>query len=64
MTEYLFSLIVTVYNKERYLRRCLESLATHDVAHEVINVDDSSTDSSSKRCIPCVLIAQDTVSGA
>lgn len=41
------SIIIPVYNVERYLRQCLDSVCTNtDVNYEVICVDDGSTDSS------------------
>ena len=44
-----FSIIVTVYNKEKYLNRCMESILqdkTND--YEIIVIYDGSTDSSSE----------------
>ena len=42
-----FSLIVPVYNVEKYLRRCLDSISAQNYAnYEVICVNDGSTDSS------------------
>ena len=47
----LISLIVPVYNVERYLRECLDSLLLQTYKDiEVIMVDDGSTDSSGKIC--------------
>lgn len=47
MTASLFSIVVPVYNAERYLAQCLESiLAQKEKRFEVILVDDGSTDSS------------------
>ncbi len=47
----LFSVIVPVYNMERHLPRCLDSLAGQTCADkEVILVDDGSTDSSGALC--------------
>ena len=45
------SVIVPIYNMERVLRRCLDSLVSqteHDF--EVILVDDGSTDNSADTC--------------
>lgn len=45
------SIIVTVYNREKYLRRCIESLLDQDISeneYEIVIVDDGSTDSSGR----------------
>ena len=45
------SLIITVYNKAPFLRRCLDSVAGQtDQSAQVIIVDDGSTDGSTKIC--------------
>lgn len=45
----LISVIVPVYNVERYLRQCLDSLINQTYNElEVIMVDDGSKDSSGK----------------
>ena len=45
------SIIIPVYNTEKYLRRCIESvIAQCEVSVEIILVDDGSTDSSSTIC--------------
>ena len=45
------SIIIPVYNKELYLKRCfdniLSQIKTHEDAYEIVVVDDGSTDSSS-----------------
>ena len=47
----LISIIVPVYNVERYLRRCLESLIRQNYDEiEIIVVDDGSTDKSGEIC--------------
>ena len=44
-----FSIIVTVYNKEKYLKRCLDSILQDKMTdYEIIIIDDGSTDSSEK----------------
>lgn len=51
MEKYKISLIVPVYNKEDYLKRCVDSLL-HQIYKnmEIILVDDGSTDQSGKIC--------------
>jgi len=48
-----FSIVIPVYNAEKYLAPCLESLINQSAPHgdyEVILVDDGSTDSSPEIC--------------
>lgn len=45
------SVIVPVYNVERYLRKCLDSIINQTYSNlEIILVDDGSTDSSGNIC--------------
>ena len=45
------SVVIPVYNVEKYLRRCLDSVLHQvDVTKEIILVDDGSTDLSGKIC--------------
>lgn len=47
----LISVIIPVYNVEKYLRRCLNSVVNQTYKNlEIILVDDGSTDKSSKIC--------------
>ena len=47
----LFSVIVPVYNAEKYLEQCIESILKQDFSDfELILVDDGSTDSSAAIC--------------
>lgn len=45
------SVIVAVYNVERYIEKCLQSICNQSYAHlEIIVVDDGSTDGSGQIC--------------
>ena len=47
----LVSIVVPVYNVEKYLDRCVESIVNQTYKNlEIILVDDGSTDASSKKC--------------
>ena len=47
----LLSIIIPVYNAERYLSRCLDSIINQTYKElEIILIDDGSTDDSSKIC--------------
>ena len=47
----LISVIVPVYNVERYLDQCMDSLVRQSYINlEIVVVDDGSTDSSGKKC--------------
>ena len=51
MDNPLISVIVPIYNCERYLGRCIESIVQQDYSHfELILVDDGSTDQSGAVC--------------
>lgn len=51
MKEHLISVIVTAYNIEKYLPRCMDSLLMQTWENlEIILVDDGSTDATSKVC--------------
>ena len=47
MNQFKVSVIIAVYNVEKYLRQCMDSVVNqtlHDI--EIICVDDGSTDNS------------------
>lgn len=45
------SIIVPVYNVEKYIRKCLDSILSQNISnYEIILVDDGSTDNSGKIC--------------
>lgn len=46
----MISVIVPVYNVEKYLNRCVESILQQDVPLELILIDDGSTDQSGAIC--------------
>ena len=47
----ILSIIVPIYNVERYLKKCVDSLLNQDIDnYEIILVDDGSTDSSPAIC--------------
>lgn len=49
--EPLVSIIVPVYNGERYLRQCIESIINQTYSNwELLLIDDGSTDNSAKIC--------------
>lgn len=46
-----FSIIIPVYNSEKYLEQCVNSILKQDYTNfEIILIDDESTDSSAKIC--------------
>lgn len=47
------SVVVPVYNCEKYLNKCLESISSQSYSDlEIILVDDGSTDSFMRLCFP------------
>lgn len=51
MDKELISIIVPIYNVEKYLKECIESLISQDYTNtEIILVDDGSKDKCSKIC--------------
>lgn len=51
MLDFLFSIVVPVYNVEKYLQECVTSLIRQTFKnYEIILVDDGSTDTSGQLC--------------
>ncbi len=51
MNRPLISIIIPVYNCERYLRRCIESILHQSYSHfELLLIDDGSIDESGTIC--------------
>ena len=49
--DYKISIVVPVYNVEKYLPRCVESILAQTYKNfEIILVDDGSTDNSGELC--------------
>ena len=45
-SDIIISIIIPIYNTERYLKQCIESVLSQEkVSYELILVDDGSTDS-------------------
>ena len=58
----LVSIIVPVYNTEKYLQKCILSLLDQEYPNiEILLIDDGSTDSSGKICDQFKLNAKVTV---
>ena len=53
VTEMMLSVVIPVFNKERTIRRCVESAlegCSESLAAEIVLVDDGSTDGSADEC--------------
>ena len=51
MEKIILSVIIPVYNVEKYLRKCVDSVLAQDIADmEVILIDDGSPDNSGAIC--------------
>ena len=51
MKDYKISIIVPVYNVEKYLSECIESILKQTHTNlEIILIDDGSTDNCPKMC--------------
>lgn len=49
--EYLFSIIIPVYNEEKFINRCIESIVSEGNAnYEVVIIDDGSIDKTAYYC--------------
>ena len=47
MKESFFSIIITAYNSEKYIKRCISSLLNQNFGdYEIIIIDDCSTDNT------------------
>lgn len=42
----LASVIVVLYNSSRYIEACIDSIMKQDYPHEIVAVDNNSTDNS------------------
>lgn len=50
-TKPFFSIIVPVYNVEKYIDQCIESVLSQEYSsYEIILIDDGSTDKSGEKC--------------
>ena len=51
MDKYLFSVIIPVYNGQKYIKRCIESLLKSDYTDfEILLINDGSTDKTKELC--------------
>ena len=51
-TRIEFSIIISLYNTEKYIAECLDSLINQSLKeYEVIIINDGSTDSSLQKCL-------------
>ncbi len=51
MSEYMISIIVPVYNKQQYLKRCVDTLTGQTYSQlEILLIDDGSRDESGRLC--------------
>ena len=47
MCKKIITIAIPVYNVEKYLRRCIDSIISQDIENcEILLVDDGSTDKS------------------
>ena len=51
MCKKIITIAIPVYNVEKYLRRCIDSIISQDIENcEILLVDDGSTDKSGEIC--------------
>ena len=50
MKDTILSIIIPVYNTEKYLEECINSIISNDKSFEVLLIDDGSTDNSGHIC--------------
>lgn len=51
MDDFILSIIVPIYNTEKYLKRCIDSLLKQTLSNiEIILINDGSTDGSGDIC--------------
>ena len=51
MPQHLISIIIPIYNVEKYLQRCLDSVITQTYTNlEIILIDDGSPDTCPQIC--------------
>ncbi len=61
----LISIVIPSYNGEKYIEKCIKSIQSQDFAHEIIVIDDISTDNTIKiaRSLGCRVIVNDIHKG-
>lgn len=51
MCKKIITIAIPVYNVEKYLRRCIDSIISQDIENcEILLIDDGSTDKSGEIC--------------
>lgn len=61
----LISVVIPSYNGEKYIEECIKSIQSQDFAHEIIVIDDISTDNTVEiaRSLGCRIIINDVHKG-
>ena len=44
----ILSVIIPLYNSEKYIKRCIDSILELQISKEIIVIDDGSTDNSAQ----------------